>query len=694
MSNSGLRVGIDIGGTFTDLWVYDESTGSFTVKKVLSSPPNFEEAVLELVQDVLLSQTPLRLLAHGSTVGINTILEHTGVHTGIITTEGFEDVIEARRGGRTHFLDPFMQKPWRPVPLRWCLGVSERIRADGTEVQPLDPESCRTALQFLVDEGVEAVAVTLLNSYRNPVHELQLGQIIHKEYPRLLYSLSCELSREINEYERMSTTMLNTYILKAVGGYAGRLRQGLRQIGVDIPPYIMKSSGQLAGVGDTLKSPCTTLESGPAAGLLGAKKIAQQAGYTNAIGLDMGGTTCKAGLVMGWDIRLTAHYELFEEPNKPGSGWPLRVPMMDIVEIPVAGSTIAWLDEGSTLNMGPRSAGADPGPVCYGRGGTSPTLTDADLVLGRLGHTLAGGLALDVGAARASIERSIAKPMGIGVGAAANAIVTIAETECSNLVRRMTVARGRDPKDFALIVYGEAGPLHLGRVLQELGVPEVLIPPSPGTFPAFGLLCASVGYDSSRTHSSKGVDHPDAGELNDLWKEMEEDLSSRFRAEGVPMEKINWNRSVDMHYRGQHHELNIAVAVELITEPTVTGWQREFCEVHAKEFGFRDSETKVEFPVLRLRGQWARDEVRPVPSSSPIPRDTTRSHRLVYDGDTGDWHKALVYKRGALGQGRAVKGPAIIEEETSTTYVPAFCSFSLDDNTGAIRVRRRRERRG
>ena len=476
-----LRIGVDIGGTFTDLVILDETTGGLQNFKGLSTPEALSDGVVRLIEDAQIPTDRIAFIAHGTTVGINALLERKGPPTGIVANEGFEDVLELRRCARTHLLDPFMEKPWMFVPRRWSVGVTERVRADGTIGKPVDLDSARRAIRYLAEEeGVESVAICLLNAYANPAHEVTLKEMVDREFPDLYCCISSEILREVKEYERTSTTALNAYLLPVLSGYFTQLRAGLMERGIATDFYVMQSNGQLMSRGESEQKPVHTVESGSTAGSVGAAYIGAVLGYENVISFDMGGTTSKASVIEGGHPRVTMRFELFEEPNKPGSGWPIRLPMVEIVEIPIAGGSMSWVDEGGTFHVGPQSAGASPGPVCYDLGNEQPTVTDADAVLGRLENLLADRLTLNVEKARKAIEDWIAKPLGLSVDQAAAGIAEMADSRAADVVRQLTAARGRDPRDSVLVVFGGAGPLHAARILEDLGMPEAIIPPGGG----------------------------------------------------------------------------------------------------------------------------------------------------------------------------------------------------------------------
>ena len=672
-----LRIGVDIGGTFTDLVILDETTGELRNFKGLSTPHDFAQGVLDLVARTGVEPERISFIAHGTTVGINAVLQRAGPPTGIVTTAGFEDVLELRRSARTHVLDPFMEKPWMFVPRRRRVGVMERVLADGSVATPLDPESALAALAYLVGEGVESIAICLLNAYANPAHESVLKALVTRNFPELYCCISSDTVREIKEYERTSTTALNAYLLPVFEGYLKSLSGGLNRHGIRTDFHIMQSSGQLMSRAECESRPIHTLESGPAGGAIAASHIAALLGFSDALTFDMGGTTCKSAVIEGGEPRTTLTFELLEETNKPGSGWPIRVPMIDILEVPIAGGSLCWVDDGGTLHVGPRSAGADPGPVCYDRGGEYPTITDADVVTGRVEGPLAGGLLLNVEKARSAIMRWVAGPLGLSLEQAAAGILEIADARAADVVRQLTVVRGRDPRDCVLLAFGGSGPLHAAQVLYEMSMPEAVIPPVAGNFSAFGLLAADRGHDIARTEVV-ATHSADPAAVNQIYVELCAAVRARLEAEGAPGNQIELLRTVDMRYARQLHELALPVSDRPMNGEDVRALEIAFHERHLAEFAYECRDEHTELVTFRVRGVWRlrRPELKRIG-----PRrleDACKKRRGVYFREPPGWVECPVYERELLGHGCDITGPAIIEEMTSATLVPPGFTASID----------------
>ena len=681
-----LRIGVDIGGTFTDMVILDETTGSLQNFKGLSTPEALSEGVVKLIEDAQILTDHIVFLAHGTTVGINALLERKGPPTGIVATEGFEDVLELRRCARTHLLDPFMEKPWMFVPRRWSVGVTERVRADGTIRKPVDLESARRAIRYLADEGVESVAICLLNAYANPVHEVTLKEMVDQEFPNLYCCISSQILREVKEYERTSTTALNAYLLPVLSRYFTQLRAGLKEHGVATDFYVMQSNGQLMSRGESEHKPVHTVESGSTAGSVGAAYIGAVLGYENVISFDMGGTTSKASVIEGGHPRVTMRFELFEEPNKPGSGWPIRLPMVEIVEISIAGGSMSWVDEGGTFHVGPRSAGASPGPVCYDLGSEQPTVTDPDAVLGRLESLLADGLTLNIDKARDAIEDRIAKPLDLSVDQAAAGIAEMADTRAADVVRQLTAARGRDPRDSVLVVFGGAGPLHAARILADLGMPEAVIPPVAGNFSAFGLLCTDLGQDAARTQVMQTA-AADPSSVEQIYQELAELVITRLEAQGAPADRIVVSRTVDMRYAGQLHEVNVRMPDSTLTPREIETAEAAFHQGHLREYAYESEGETTEMVTFRVRAVWRvrRPKLQEIEAGSLD--QALKKRRQVYFYELGRRVECPVYQREKLGKGCSIDGPAIVEEMSSTTLVPPSFRASVDQY-GKLRLKR------
>ena len=562
------RLGVDIGGTFTDIALIDEATGQIYTGKVSSTPQDPSGGFMEAVQRLLAKQQvaaqDVAYIVHGTTVATNAIIEGKVAPTGFITTEGFRDMLEIARQIRPTLYDLQFEKPRPLVPRHRCFGVPERLDASGAELTPLDEDALRQVADKLRDEGVESIAVCFLHAYANPVHERRAGEIIAEVFPEAVVSLSAEVAPEFREYLRASTTVINSCIRPVVARYLQRIEDRLAQAGIAAELLVMQSSGGVYTFAAARQKPVYMVESGPAAGVIAAAHLGQARGYDQVISFDMGGTTAKAGLIQGGTPSVTKDYEVGTTAQSGvgatrGAGYPIRTPVIDLVEIGAGGGSIAWVDPGGILRVGPQSAGADPGPVCYGQGGTQPTVTDANLVLGRLNpnYFLGGEIALDPTAAQRAIEQHCAQPLGMDLVEAAHGIVEIANTAMVNALRLVSVQRGYDPRDFALVAFGGAGPAHANRLAALTEIPVAIIPQSPGLTADFtpttlmGLLVTDLKHDyATAPTSSATLDQVVPQALEQTFRELEAQGRGRRTGGRSGSQPSDFRRQVDPRW---HH---------------------------------------------------------------------------------------------------------------------------------------------
>ncbi|MCW5850274.1 MAG: hydantoinase/oxoprolinase family protein [Anaerolineae bacterium] len=561
-----LRIGADVGGTFTDVVILDDA-GHVWTDKVLSTPPEFEQAVLQSVARLLArleaDGQAVTEVAHGTTVATNAVLEHRGALTALITTRGFRDVLELRRIRAPQMYDLFWEKP-RPLVERYLrFELTERLSATGEVVTPLNRDDLAQICARLQQAGVESVAVCLIHAYANPEHEQIVGNTLAECLPGVQVSLSHQVLRERKEYERTATTVVNAYVRPVMQHYVGALREGLNEQGVDAPLLIMQSAGGLTPAEDAAVRPVYVLESGPAAGVLAALALVQRQGLSNAITLDVGGTTAKASIIEDGQIAYSPEYEVgasLSAGNRlvGGGGELIRAPSIDIAEVGAGGGSIAWLDPAGGLRVGPQSAGARPGPVCYGRGGQAPTVTDANVVLGyiRPGRLADGSVSVDLDAARRAVHDQVAHPLGLDLLHAADGIHRIANARTMRALRAVSTERGRDPRDFTLVAFGGAGPIHAASLARELGVRRVVIPPLPGLFSALGLLFSGVEHHDVRSCRLSGDALTEAA-LAALRADMEHGMLAQFAAEGFPADQVKLSAYADVRFLGQASEIRL-----------------------------------------------------------------------------------------------------------------------------------------
>ena len=507
-ADNSARVGVDVGGTFTDV-ILQHADGRAMIRKLLSTPPNYDVAVVEAVA-ALGTGIPIDDVVHGTTVATNAVLEHRGARTALVTTAGFRDVLELRRLRIPRMYEPFWRKPEPLVPRRLRFEIGERMAADGTVLRPLDEDEARAVAGRLREAGVESAAVCLLHSYLYPEHEERLGAILREELPGAAVSLSSEILREQREYERSATTVVNAYVRPLMERYVGAIRRGLDDAGVEAPLTIMQSSGGVMTADDATLRPVLALESGPAAGVVASLGIARRLGFANAITFDMGGTTAKASLIEHGAVSRGREYEVGGSLSAGsrlmrGAGELLRIPTIDIAEVGAGGGSLAWLDPAGGLQVGPRSAGAAPGPACYGRGGEEPTVTDANVFLGYIpeGPLADGEIAVSRERAERALER-VAEPLGLSTIDVAAGIHAIANARMTRALRSVSSEKGRDPREFALLAYGGSGPIHAAGLAEELRITTVLVPALAGLFSAIGLLFARRELHDVRTSWNSG----------------------------------------------------------------------------------------------------------------------------------------------------------------------------------------------
>ena len=677
-----LRVAVDICGTFTDLVHLDEETGAVGLAKAATTPRAFEEGVMDAVGQTALHDVVF--LAHGTTVVINALTERKGARVALITTAGFRDVLEIAKGNRPDLYNFVFRKQPAFVPRHLRFEVEERLDYQGRVVAPLDEESVRRAVRAVRDAGVDALAICLLHAYANPEHERRAAAIALEEWPEVELSVSHRLCGEWREYDRTSTTVLDAYVKPTVRQYLTRLSDQLHAAGIDRDTHFaMQSNGGVSRFDVTGQAPINLVESGPVGGIIGAAVIGSAIDRPNLITFDVGGTTAKSSLVEGGQVRLTADYHIDRDPRR--AGYPLKVPVVDIIEIGMAGSSIAWIDAAGSLKVGPHSAVADPGPACYGRGGTEATLTDANLVTGRIGAVafMGGRMPLDEELSRAAIQR-LGDRLGTSLEGTARGILRIANASMVNLLRLVSIRRGRDPRDFALVACGGGGPLHGALLAAELKVPEVIVPTAPGHFSALGMLMSDVRHDVVRT-SLMGLAGDDAPARTEaIWGELEGEMLAAFAAERIAAEDVRLVRSADMRYLGQEHTVTVPIPSLPLDATTREEIRRRFDEAHERLYTFR-LDVPAELVTFRLAA-YGTVAKPPLQEIAPAVGDPVPTGSRVIDFDDRGRVEAAVYERAALGAGARIAGPAAIEETATTTLVPGGMDATVD-RLGNIIVR-------
>ena len=686
-----IRVGADIGGTFTDL-VMLRSDGNYSVQKVPSTVEDFSRGIVEgldaFLSDNKLNSDLISEIIHGTTVATNAILENQGARTALVTTRGFRDVLEFRR---LRFPDLFSLDYTPPKPLvqrRHRFEVIERIMPDGSVRQPLDDVSVESVLDKLEQLQPEAIAICLLHSYANPIHERKVVEAVKNRFPNLYVSGSIDVLPEIREYERTSTTVINSYIGPIVDNYLESMQKRLDHANMAVPISIMQSNGGVMSYAAARRSPARIIESGPAAGVVEAIRLADRIGLKDVITFDMGGTTAKASLIEQGKPSLTTEYEVgagIQLSNRlvKGRGHALKLPVIDIAEVGAGGGSIVRVDPGGSLRVGPQSAGAKPGPACYSQGGTEATVTDANVVLGYINPTsIAGGtVSVNSEAAKVALNRSAAKHLKLETNDAAYGVYAVANTTMIRAIKSVTTYRGRDPREFTLMAFGGSGPLHAAEMARSLGIRQIIVPASPGVFSALGLLEALPEYGFSRTMITDPINEGGDKIIN-AFNELESSSIERLRSEDLGQDVIgSWSRTADLRYRGQAYELTVNANARPDDDLANFIVERFHIE-HERTYGRRASDEPVD--LVTIRSTYRIDSDRIVPKSVNEIEDK-KPPRNAYFGKQNGWMLTPVIDRGGLTNS-ITHGPLIIEEYDSTTLVPPDTSVHIDETGNIIMI--------
>ncbi len=690
-SSNPSRIGVDIGGTFTDLVWVDEATGAVRVGKLLTTPKDpsqaVEEGVVTLLHEADAAAGAVRALIHGTTLATNALIERKGARVGLLATAGFRDAVEIGREGRYDMYDLFIDPPVPLVPRQLRVEVSERILADGSVLRPLDAAQARAAITALGAQGVEAIAICLLHAYRNPAHERALAALCAEILPRVPVSCSSDVVPEIREFERTSTTTANVYVMPLMARYLDDLERKLHGLGVPGRLYVMMSAGGIATPETAKRVPVRLVESGPAAGALAAARSARQVGLDRLLSFDMGGTTAKACVIDRGEPLLAREFEVARADRfKKGSGLPIRVPVVELIEIGAGGGSVARVDRMGLLKVGPDSAGADPGPACYGAGGQEPTVTDADLVLGYLDADffLGGRMRLDVEAARRAIETRVARPMGLGLTEAAWGIHRVVNENMAAAARVHGIERGKDLRGYPLFAFGGAGPVHAWNVGRILRVPRVLVPYGAGALSAYGLLAAPLAFDFVRTAPQR-LTTADWELINRLFQEMEGEGRRILRTAGVPEAQITVRRSAEMRYSGQGHEVDVQIPPGALSAASLATITESFEAAYRLLY----SRTPMGVPLEALN--WRAVVSGPAPDltitaglAAAAAAPAAKKHRAAYFAEAGGYVDTPVYDRYRLDPGARLAGPVIVEERESTTVVGPGARLSVDPHRNLV----------
>jgi len=680
------RVGIDIGGTFTDIVLIGED-GRVETKKVSSSVDDYARAIAaglkELFDEGRLSPGDITEVQHGTTVGSNAILENKGARTGLIGTRGFRDILQIRNLRLPKLYDIAWDKPKPLIERHLRQTVDERIAADGSVMTPLAVADAERAVKALLAEGVEAIAICLINAYANDAHEKIVREAVRRLAPDLACCASYEVLPEIGEYERTSTTVINAYVLPVIKTYLGHLRRDLAAIGVTAPLRLMQSNGGLTTAELAERFPMNIIESGPAAGVVGAREVAARIGTGNVITFDMGGTTAKASILEKGEFSRSQDYQvgggiINGSRLLTGAGYLLKVPAIDLAEVGAGGGSIIAIDGGGAMQVGPHSAASKPGPVAYDMGGTEPTVTDAVLALGYLNpdYLVNGALRLDGALARRVLDEKIARPLGTSVELAAYGAYQIAISRMMRAIRAVSIERGRDPRDYALFGFGGNGPVFAAAMARELRIKTVVIPPAPGLFSAFGLLYGEIEHHFARTYR-RVLTKLDPAELRGLLTSVEAEARDRLVDEGFSADSIQMRRTATMRYQGQSFELSVAVPNGIADADLIAALSEAFGQEHERTYGHRAGpEEPVELSAIQAVAKGATDKTAADPNFVLDRGQTVPRARQAFFGPAVGWRETPVLSRADLSAPR--QGPCIVEEYSATCVVPPGATARLD----------------
>jgi N-methylhydantoinase A len=659
-----IRMATDIGGTFTDLVYLDENTGAIGLAKVPTRPGQLEQGILEAVTHSGVDAASIKQFVHGTTLVINTITERKGASVGLLTTRGMRDVLEIGRGNRPDIYNLLYEKPQPFVPRSLRLEVQERMSASGEVLGAICDDDVRVAAAAFRDARVDAVAICFLHAYANPDHEIRAAEIIREELPASFVSVSSEITREFREYERTNTAVMNSYVGPVTAQYLDILSESLVERQIDAHLHIMQSNGGSATFAAAQRVPINLVESGPVGGVIGAAGLGKLMGIDNIITLDIGGTTAKTSLIAGGEVNVTTDYKLEWTPL--WAGYPIKVPVVDIVEIGAGGGSIASVDESRVLRVGPRSAGAEPGPAAYDQGGTEPTVTDANLIAGRYDPDffLGGQMKLSLDHARRSFL-PLAERFDISIEHAALGVIRVTNANMMNALKIVSIQRGFDPREFTLFALGGGGAVHSAFLARELQIGQVVVPVAPGHFSAFGMLTTDLRRDYIRTHVCR-TDQTDPADITRPLSEMETTGFAAYHAEGFTDEELMSVRAADMRYRGQEHTVRVPVPGGQLGARDLATIEDRFHSAHEQQYTFR-LDSAIE--IVNLHVTVFGTVITPPPAMIPEHNGGGVKGTRVVDFDDEGRHETTIYDRNKLGANAQVTGPAIIEEAASNTVV-------------------------
>lgn len=679
----GYMIGVDVGGTFTDFTIFNSNNGKLFNYKQSSTPDDPSRSIINGIVHILeennISPEDVTYLAHGTTVATNALIEKKGAKIGIITTKGFKDLMEIGDQKRPSLYDLLKQKPGSLIPPGLKCEVEERILFDGTVRTPLNEDDVREVVEYLKGQGVDGIAVCTLFSFINPSHEKRIKEIINEIYPEAYVTISHELVSEFREYPRMSTTVLNTYLGPVMKDYVNNFQDSVIEAGISIEPYVTQSNGAIISISETIESPIKTALSGPSAGVVGASYIGKQAGVNKIITFDMGGTSADISLIE--DGQLKVSHERFVE------GYPARIPMIDINAVGAGGGSIAHIDEGGALKVGPNSAGANPGPACYKKGGTLPTVTDANIVLGKLNSKkiLGGRMDVDIQLAKDAINNEISQKSNLNIEEAAAGIISVVNSNMMRAIRVVSVEKGYDTREFALMAFGGAGPLHACEIALGLGIEKVVMPPSPGTLCSLGLLMADTRFDFSTSRILIAKEE-NIRDVNDIFKDLYKKGDEMLDIENIDGENRLFENTIDCRYERQNYEIPISFSSKEFDIESLEEVKEKFHAEHEKLYGYYDETKNIQMVNYRTAaiGIIEKPNLEPLPlDDNAVTPEPIEIRNVRFDGED-KYVETKVYNRDDIPTGFKIVGPAIIEQMDSTCIIPPRWIAKVDSYLNLI----------
>ncbi|WP_339164963.1 hydantoinase/oxoprolinase family protein [Siminovitchia sp. FSL H7-0308] len=668
-----MRVATDIGGTFTDL-VYVDEKGRVGIEKSHTTPPHFEKGVMDVLNKAKVDTEKISMFIHGTTVIINALTERKGAKVGLITTKGFRDVLEIARGNRPDLYNIRYKKPKPFVERHLRLEVSERSNDKGEVLSPLLREEVEKCVDYFKKEGVEAIAVSYLHSYANPQHEKETVNIIKELWPEVLITASSDITKEWREYERTNTAVLNAYVQPAATTYIDKLDHELHEKTDIKQRYIMQSNGGTTKFDKVKKTPINMVESGPVAGIFGAAVLGELIHEKNIIAFDIGGTTAKCSLIENGEVKVSTDYYI--EKNARNAGYPIKTPVVDIVEIGNGGGSIAWIDKAGALKVGPQSAGANPGPVAYGLGGTEPTTTDANLLTGRLSPKNFD-YKVDLDKVRSAMEQKIGNHFGISAEEAALGIIRIANSNMLNALKLISIRKGYNPQDFTLLAFGGGGSMHAPALALELGVKKVIVPIASPVFSAWGMLMTDLRHDYIQTYI-KRMDELSLEEMDQQWNNIEKHAFNHFQEEGMSADNVVFQRFADMRYLGQEHTVKVPVPNGKWSQADKESIIESFHALHEKNYTFKLEETATEIVNLHViaLGKVPKPLIAEITRSGNVEEAKKEYRDIYYEGK--GWVNTPIYDRDKLPPKVEIQGPAVVEEKSAVTVIYENQKLHLD----------------